>query len=195
LKRQQLVGKQNWMSSLFINRFPEQAFYFGPTVSKLTIMSPIVVRAKKVDSDGPFPICNVGEYLCMRPSYQLQIFTDYCEHCGKHCHESCGELLDVPHKFLETEPGFYCNKCITLLPKTLYPKIPKNGIPRNVPKVEHDGESFEMYMTKRMEVLDGKKATAAKKKEARKVKTHPVVNTRSRASRPRRTSSSIKKYH
>jgi hypothetical protein len=155
----------------------------------------VVSENKVVDSDGPFPICNVGENLCVRPSYQLQIFTDYCEHCGKHCHESCGELLDVPHKFLETEPGFYCNKCITFLPKMLYPKIPKNGIPRNVPKVEHDGESFEMYMNKRKELLDRKKATAAKKKETCKDPKHPVVNTRSRTARPRRTSSSIKRPH
>jgi hypothetical protein len=75
----------------------------------------------------------------------------------------------------------------------LYPKIPKNGIPRNVPKVEHDGESFDMYMNKCKELLDGKKAAAAKKKETHKVQKHPVVNTRSQTTHPRRTSSSIKR--
>lgn len=136
-------------------------------------------KLTKVDSDGPFPICSVGEHLCKHPAYQYQIFTEYCDHCRKHCHEPCGEHLDVPDKILETEPGFYCSKCIPFLPKMLYPKIPKNGIPRNVPKKDHDGESFDLYMAKRKEMMNGKKAAVAKKKEAGKVEKHKMISTRS----------------
>ena len=140
------------------------------------------------DRIGPFPICCVGEYLCKHPGYQWQIFNDSCDHCLKLCHEDCGQLLDVPHKFTEPNTGFYCNNCISFLPKFLYPKIPKNGIPRNVPKNEHDGKSFEIFMNKRKVMLEQKTATVSKKKVTCKVKENVSINTRSHTSRPHRSS-------
>jgi hypothetical protein len=77
----------------------------------------------------------------------------------------------------------------------LYPKIPKNGITRNVPKKDHDGESFDLYMAKRKEMMNGKKAAVAKKKEAGKVEKHKMISTRSRTARPRRARSSSKMRH
>ena len=144
----------------------------------------------KPKEDGPYPICKVGEQLCNRPDYELQIFTEYCQHCRGDCHEGCGDFLDVPRKVWDTEPGWYCIKCIACLPKDLYPKIPNNGNPRNIPKREQDGNAFDMFMTQRLEMIEKKNAltSSKKKKQTTKIKQCVVVNTRSQAARPRRSS-------
>jgi hypothetical protein len=93
------------------------------------------------------------------PSGAYQIFTSFCDNCGEECHEDCGELLDVPHKFLGDEPGFYCIKCLDTLPRFLYPRIPSDGIPRNVPKQCDDGTLvFERFMEKRKKLISKEKS-------------------------------------
>jgi hypothetical protein len=60
----------------------------------------------------------------------------------------CGETRDVPAKILENFPAFFCFKCLSRLPKRLYPKIPKNGIPVNVTEENQHGHAFKIYMIK-----------------------------------------------
>jgi hypothetical protein len=50
-------------------------------------------------------------------------------------------------------------------------------------------------MAKRKEMMNGKKAAVAKKKEAGKVEKHKMISTRSRTARPRRARSSSKMRH
>ena len=126
----------------------------------------------------PFPVCPVGKGFCKMPSCPYQIFTSFCDNCGKECHEDCGELLDVPHKFVGDEPGFYCLKCLQILPKTLYPRIPRNGITRHIPKVCDDGTlGFEVFMSKRKEMVA--------KSETKKKRARPSISYPTRASATR----------
>jgi hypothetical protein len=74
--------------------------------------------------------------------------TTECDNCNKECHDMCGETRDVPDKLLENFPAFFCLKCLSRLPKRLYPKIPKNGIPVNVTEENHHGYAFQIYMNK-----------------------------------------------
>jgi hypothetical protein len=74
--------------------------------------------------------------------------TTECDHCNKDCHDMCGETRDVPAKILENFPAFFCLKCLSRLPKRLYPKIPKNGIPVNVTDKNQHGYAFKIYMNK-----------------------------------------------
>jgi hypothetical protein len=120
---------------------------------------------KDTNSDGVFPICHAGKDYCKRPDRLYQVFTSFCENCGKMCHEGCGELLDVPHKFFGDEPGFYCFKCMHILPRSLYPRMPSNGIPCNIPSYCDDGDlPFKEYMTNRMSSLSKEKAKKKKKR-------------------------------
>ena len=126
----------------------------------------------------PFPICPVGKDYCKMPRCPYQIFTSFCDNCGKECHEGCGELLDVPHKFLGDEPGFYCLKCIDILPRSLYPRIPCDGIPRNGPNHCDDGSvGFEEYMLKR------KRMVAKEKAKKKKDRSSGLYHTRASVAR------------
>jgi hypothetical protein len=76
-------------------------------------------------------VCCAGTVLCKRPDLQ-HFADDDCEHCDEECHVDCGEFLDVPHKIWFGIPGFYCQQCISILPRHLYPKMPRNGKPKNI---------------------------------------------------------------
>lgn len=113
----------------------------------------------KCGFNDPFPICPVGKAYCKMPQCPYQIFTSFCDNCGKECHEGCGELLDVPHKFLSDEPGFYCLKCLDILPRSLYPRMPCDGIPRNIPDTCDDGSlGFQEFMKKRKRMISKEKS-------------------------------------
>ena len=138
---------------------------------------------KKNYLDDAFPMCAVGSDHCKKPPRQIQIFTSFCDNCGKECHEDCGELLDVPHKFLGDEPGFYCIVCIRKLPRSLYPKIPKDGVPLNIPKSCDDGSAlFEMFMVKRKKLLERKLSKKKSLDHSFKYTTHSSKTRVSRLS-------------
>ena len=157
-------------------------------MSKMSTMSKAGKKnAKKSSFVNPWPICAVGKENCKKPLGRYQIFTDFCDNCGKECHEGCGELLDVPHKFIGDEPGFYCVRCLVKLPRSLYPRIPVDGVTQNIPKCCDDGSlCFETFMTERKKMV----AKAAKKESKNKLpSTSFSYATRSVTTRVMRTRS------
>jgi hypothetical protein len=127
--------------------------------------TPAVIQFKP-----PFPVCCVGRIVCKQPDGFWQQFSSDCDNCSKECHDCCGEHLDVPDKLLETEPGFYCNKCIARLPRYLYPKMPKDGMPRNLPDKPYYGYSFAKFIDNQKKIhakrtkLNSKRAANDKKR-------------------------------
>ena len=121
------------------------------------------LTSKKEELLSPFPICCAGDRLCQHPQGMDQRMTSECDHCDKDCHDMCGDVRDVPHKLLENFPGFYCFKCIERLPKRLYPRIPPNGIPVNVPDNNSHGYAFQVYMNKMRAKFPGKSKSKKKK--------------------------------
>ena len=126
----------------------------------------------KPSPQGVSPICPVGKDYCKKPGRWYQIYTKFCDNCGEEVHENCVEELDVPHKFKGDDPGFYCFKCIDILPRSLYPRMPSNGISRNIPSHCEDGSlPFEQYMAERKKMISQEKA---KKKKTRLSYSYPT---------------------
>jgi hypothetical protein len=140
-------------------------------------------RSSIVATETLIFVCCAGNVMCNRPEEDDSnyiTFTD-CENCSKECHDCCGEHLDVPDKLMETLPGFYCKKCVSRLPRYLYPKIPKDGITRNIPDQPHHGLSFEKFI-KQQKHFQEKKAKQ-KKNKGKTMKKNSARATKSQSSK------------
>ena len=129
------------------------------------------------------PECCVGGVFCQHPKPADQFMTTECDHCMKDCHDCCGQLLDVPDKLFETQPGFYCNRCVQRLPRYLYPKMPQDGIAQNIPKEYNNGYGFPLFLKKQNDLWTKKTKRAQKKKTPMKRKKPVTMKKKSTRAR------------
>jgi hypothetical protein len=110
-----------------------------------------------------YPVCCVGSVMCKHPEPDDQDMTTECDNCDKDCHDCCGQLLDVPDKLFETQPGYYCQKCVARLPRYLYPKIAKDGVAKNIPKEMNHGLSLHIFLCKQKKLREAKSKKPSRK--------------------------------
>lgn len=148
---------------MVVNSFVKVSL-FRTTRSSMTSRADDMLRSLIRRAPDEVALCCVGQGYCNRPrDGNCGSQCEDCQHCDEECHFACGEYLDVLAKYFNTEPGFYCNRCIFVLPRYLYPKMPKNGVPRNVPKERAKGlgaagHAFEDYIDRKMKMRATKKA-------------------------------------